>query len=176
MRTVTKVEIIPENSIIQKNFGKIDYHDTYRIRCKTIGGIDTLTTELYNAPAPAWVLYLLKLRDSIVGIFGLKTGNKDDKKVASYYPVGSKAGYFTVLDRNDNEIVMGEKDKHLNFRTSVFIKRKNPNSEIYLSTIVQYNNIWGRLYFLPVKPFHRLIILSILKRYLQSDHLTQSTI
>jgi len=114
MSTVTKVEIIPENSIIQKNFGKLDYHDTYRICSKTDDSIDTLTTELFNAPAPAWVLYLLKLRDSFVGIFGLKTGNKEDINIASYYSVGSKAGYFTVLDRNDNEIVMGEKDKLLN--------------------------------------------------------------
>ena len=176
MKSVTKVDNIPEDSIILKNFGKMDYCNTYRIRRRTSDTIDTLTTKLFNVPAPAWVLSLLKLRDAVVGIFGLKTGNKDDINTAAYYPIGSKAGYFTVLDRNDNEIVMGEKDKHLNFKTSAFINRNNPDSEIYLSTIVQYNNIWGRLYFLPVKPFHRLIIQSILKRYLQSDHLTQSTI
>ena len=164
MRSVTKVEIIPENSIILKNFGKVDYCDTYQIRCKTNDSIDSLTTKLFNSPAPAWVVYLLKIRDSIVGIFGLKTANKDDIKIANYYPVGSKAGYFTVLDRNDNEIVMGEKDKHLNFRTSVFINRNSTDSEIYLSTAVQFNNIWGRLYFWPVKPFHRLIIKSLLKK------------
>jgi hypothetical protein len=165
MRSVTKIEQIPEDSIILKNFGKLNYSDTYQIRSKTNHTIDTLITEMFCAPAPTWVLYLLKIRNSIVRIFNLKTGNKDEIKKAVYYSVGSKAGYFTVLDRNDNEIVMGEKDKHLNFRTSVFIQRNNSDSEIYLSTIVQYNNIWGRLYFWPVKPFHRLIIRSLLKKF-----------
>jgi hypothetical protein len=33
----------------------------------------------------------------------------------------------------------------------------------YSATIVHYNNIWGRLYFLPVKPFHKLIIRTMLR-------------
>ena len=59
---------------------------------------------------------------------------------------------------------MAENDKHLNFRTSVLIDRKEPLSHIYLTTIVKFNNIWGRLYFIPVKPFHRIIIKTLLKK------------
>jgi hypothetical protein len=93
----------------------------------------------------------------------LKTGNplREEK---TFFPVGSRAGYFTVLDRNENEIVMGEKDKHLNFNTSVFIDREN--AFIYLTTIVHFNNILGKAYFIPVKPFHKLIIKSSLRNYL----------
>ena len=107
----------------------------------------------------------MKIRDQFVGIFGLATGSKENTNIDSFYPIGSKAVYFTVLDRNENEIVMAENDKHLNFRTSVFIDRHDITSTIYFSTVVSFNNIWGKLYFVPVKPFHRLIIRSLLKGY-----------
>ena len=58
---------------------------------------------------------------------------------------------------------MGEDDKHLNFRTSIMIDKSK--STISLITLVHFNNVWGKLYFLPVKPFHRLIIRSLLKKY-----------
>ncbi|MDR1119950.1 MAG: DUF2867 domain-containing protein [Dysgonamonadaceae bacterium] len=29
---------------------------------------------------------------------------------------------------------------------------------MYLTTIVRFHNVWGKIYFLPVKPFHRLIL------------------
>jgi len=67
---------------------------------------------------------------------------------------------FTVVSRNDHEIVMGEEDRHLVFRTSVLITGTSDASFVHVTTIVRFNNIWGRLYFLPVKPFHRLIVAS----------------
>ena len=162
MSYVTKMDHIPGNSLVLMNFGKIDYYDTYQISKRTNDTIDTITTKIFKMPA--WVQFLLKLRDSIVGIFGLRTGDMKNTNTEVFYPIGSKAVYFTVLDRNDNEIVMAETDKHLNFRVSVLIERNDTISKIYLTTAVQFNNIWGRLYFWPVKPFHRLIIRSILNR------------
>jgi hypothetical protein len=78
---------------------------------------------------------------------------------------------FTVSARNGNEIVMEEDDKHLTFGTSVLIDREQ--SEIYLTTVVKYHNWGGRLYFIPVKPVHRMLVKSQIKRaiwkYLQAD-------
>jgi hypothetical protein len=165
MNKATKIDKIPENSRILNNFGNIDYFDTYQINIKTDDNIDVVTTGIFTIPI--WVKYLLRIRDCTVGMFGLKTGD-NNLNIDSYYPIGSKAVYFNVLDRNDNEIVMAENDKHLNFRTSVFIERNDKFSTIYLTTIVQFNNLWGRLYFIPVKPFHRLIIISILNKYLMN--------
>ena len=122
--------------------------------------IDAITTRAFKGPK--WTHYLMKIRNLAVGMFGLKTG--DDKRYTSdFYPIGSRAVHFTVIDRNDSEIVMGENDKHLNFRTSVLINRKSSNPEIYVTTLVRFNNIWGKIYFLPVKPFHKMIIKSLLK-------------
>jgi len=159
---VSQIRTIPENSMILKNFGKTDYLDVYQIRKQTNESVDSITTQIFSLPR--WVNGLLKIRNSIVGKLGLKTGNKKDTIVEVYYPTGSKAVFFTVIDRNDQEIVMGENDKHLNFRTSVYIDKNGLNSDIYLSTLVHYNNFWGKLYFLPVKPFHKLIIKSLMRK------------
>jgi len=106
----------------------------------------------------------MSLRNSIVKVFGLKTGNSKQIEKASYYPVGSRAMLFTVVNRNDNEIVMGENDKHLNFRTSVLLDRKaDDTTDIYLTTLVHYNNLLGKTYFFFVKPFHRMLLKSQMK-------------
>jgi len=162
MNRVSQIKTIPENSMILKDFGKTDYLDVYQIRKQTNESVDSITTQIFSLPR--WVNGLLKIRNSIVGKLGLKTGNKKDTNVEVYYPTGSKAVFFTVIDRNDQEIVMGENDKHLNFRTSVYIDKNGLNSDIYLSTLVHYNNFWGKLYFLPVKPFHKLIIKSLMQK------------
>lgn len=109
-----------------------------------------------------WVNLLMNLRDAIVKVFGLKTSDTGLSHEADYYPVGSIAMAFHVIDRNEKEIVMGEKDKHLDFRVSVL--KDSATSHIYITTIVHFNNWFGKLYFLPVKPFHRIIIKNSIKR------------
>jgi len=164
VKCIEKSNVVPADSIILNGFGKIDYCDSYRIEKQTDDNVDAIVTQLFKPRK--WVDCLMKIRNSIVKLFGLKTGDKNQQNESLYYPAGSKAIYFTVIDRNDKEIVVAEDDKHLNFRTSVLIDRKKQSSEIFLTTVVQYNNMWGRIYFLPVKPFHKLIIKSFLKRYL----------
>lgn len=162
MLKVCKYHVAPENSLINKDFGIIDYCDSYQIVKYTEETIDNITTEIFSIPN--WADVLMRIRNPIVRFFGLRTGNKKDITKSPYYSVGSKAGYFTVIDRNENEIVMAEDDKHLNFRTSLMKKKNEQDHSIYLTTIVKFNNIWGRIYFLPVKPFHQIIVKSLLKR------------
>ncbi|MDR1338982.1 MAG: DUF2867 domain-containing protein [Prevotellaceae bacterium] len=161
MKVIVKADKIPDKSIISNGFGKTDYCDSYRIVKQTNETVDGITTQIFRMPG--WVIGLMKIRNGIVEIFGLRSG--ENVKEAAYYPVGSKAGYFTVTERNANEIIMGEDDRHLYFRTSVLIDREQ--SFIYLTTIVRFHNLWGRIYFLPVKPLHRLIVKSLLKRQIQ---------
>ncbi|HJV20387.1 MAG TPA: DUF2867 domain-containing protein, partial [Sediminibacterium sp.] len=61
---------------------------------------------------------------------------------------------------------LGEDDKHLNFRVSLLINRQSDyceNKKIIISTTVKFNNWFGRLYFLLVRPFHKLIVPIMLK-------------
>ena len=163
MKKVETIRPIPEISIISKDFGRIDYFDTYKILRPTSETVDQLTTEIFSMPE-GWVNFLMNLRNSIVKVFGLKVAKIKDKQTASYYPVGTRAGLFMVTERNDNEIVVGENDTHLNFRASVLTEKEGNAQVVYLTTIVHYNNFFGRFYFFFVKPFHKIILKSKLKK------------
>jgi len=149
---VTSLTTIPENSVIANGFGKIDYCDSYRVTNATNDTAKEIATKIFKQSK--WEKWLFEIRDSIVGIFGLKTG-KD-------IPEGQTISFFPIIEQHENEIVLGGNDKHINLKVSVFVDREN--SFIYLTTIVHFNNFFGRLYFIPVKPFHKILVKSGFKR------------
>lgn len=164
MNKVTKSHYILKESLIEEGFQTINYCDRYQVCIHSTDSVDEMTTSIFKVPD--WVISLMKLRDFIVRPFGLKTGVKESK--ADYYPAGSTAVMFPVINRNNNEIVMEADDKHLNFRTSVFVTRKEEECNVYLTTIVHFNNIWGQLYFTIIKPFHQIIMKVCMKRLIKS--------
>lgn len=169
MKKVKRTNKIPEYSLVSKNFSGIHYCDSYCIVIQTHESIDKITTDIFQTPK--WANFLMGIRNTVVKFVGLKGGGyKKDTYVSDYYPVGSRAVYFTVIDRNENEIIMAENDKHLNFRVSVMLRREGNNAIINLTTLVKFNNFLGRIYFFPVKPFHILIIISLLKRVLKNQY------
>ena len=169
MRKVQKLINIPDNSIIQKNIiGIINYADSFCIKISNPKNysIDYLTALLFTS-IPQWVQLLLKLRDVLVKPFGLATGMFPEQGTLNSslkYKIGDRAIFFPVVDRSSSEIVMAEDDKHLYFKTSLYIeKSKIDNSDTaYLTTLVQFHNFFGRLYFAPVKPFHKIIMRRLL--------------
>lgn len=86
------------------------------------------------------------------------------------YEPGEQLGLFKIFSKSENEIVMGEDDKHLNFRISLLLEKDtndNAKKDITISTTVEFNNWFGKLYFLPVKPFHKIIVPSLLRGILK---------
>lgn len=163
MKQVSQQKKVLDCSIILKNFGKIDYQDSYLVKIDKRDSVDSIATKIF-ASSPKWANWLLKSRDFMVKCFGLKTTPKD-LQIEPYYNIGSRLALFTVSDRNEHEIVMAENDKHLNFRTSVLVVEAAGVTSVYLTTIVQYNNFFGRFYFTVIKPFHRMIVKSYLRRF-----------
>jgi hypothetical protein len=158
---------IPKSSIINKSIKKLDYYDSFDIILPNSENcsVDYLTGTLFST-LPKWVTCLMSIRDIIVEPFGLKTGK--DKKVEKTnrdikYEAGSKFGYFLVLTRNENEIVLSGDDKHLYVKISVLKETiENSSPKIYLTTIVIFHNIFGKIYFFFVKPFHKIIVKTML--------------
>ncbi|MDR1385686.1 MAG: DUF2867 domain-containing protein [Planctomycetaceae bacterium] len=137
----------PENSTIFTGFETTDYCDSYRITKLTDDTATQVMLQFFKLPK--WANGLLSLRNLITKPFGLKT---------------EWGTVFPIIDQNGNEVLMGVDDKHLNFRVSVLIDRER--SHICITTAVHYNNRWGKMYFLIIKPFHRIIVHSMIKRLL----------
>lgn len=111
---------------------------------------------------PSWVKWLMQLRNAIVGIFGLKTGDigADHTKMPVELKIDDKIGVFRVCHISEDEIILGEDDKHLDFRISIL---KTETGSV-LSTWVRPHNIFGKAYLTIIMPFHRLITQHTAKR------------
>jgi len=163
---------LPASSVLNGNYKKYDYIDSYQGTVtdynNNIDSNDICKAFFYSAPR--WIEKLLDVRNSIVAVLGLKTSDKpgDPKTQLENFKCepGEQLGLFKVYSKNENEVILGEDDKHLNFRVSLFLDGaiSEPSRKIItISTTVEYNNWFGRIYFLPVRPFHKLIVPAMLK-------------
>lgn len=154
MKKVLSFPQPPSSSIVLNGFVGFHYVDCFAVEYRGQESVDVIATRMFSTPS--WADSLMVVRDKLVGCLGLKTDDKSQHHVAERYEVGEKAVMFTVIARNEMEIVMAEDDKHLNFRTSMLLHQ----GKIYSITVVRYNNFFGRFYFFFVKPFHAMIIKS----------------
>ncbi|QGY44815.1 DUF2867 domain-containing protein [Maribellus comscasis] len=168
---------IPRQSILKKEEETFDYIDSFQSQiCSKNLNIkisEILNLFLYNGPK--WIGFLLSVRDKIAGLFGLKTSKKKTKnqkpKENISYKTGDQLGIFKIFDKSENEFILGEDDKHLNFKVSLLLEPGNKEineAKISITTAVTFNNIFGKIYFFPVKPFHRLIVQKTLKRIVKN--------
>ena len=107
------------------------------------------------------------MRNAIASIFGLKTG-----KIENIYKNLEKLNLkqdqlirdFFIFLKGKYHLIAELKDKHLDFRVSILIREEEDTTKVFFSTIVKFNNIFGKMYFFLITPFHRLIIPNTLKR------------
>ena len=109
--------------------------------------------ELFNlmfSQYPKWIMRMYYIRNLIVKPFGVKI---------------NKSIVNMIIEQNDNEIIIGAKDKHLTFHVSLFCSDvKDKTQEVNITTIVKYENILGRIYFAAIWLFHRIIVSYLFKR------------
>lgn len=168
--TIIKSEL-PNKSILQMDKKYFDYIDSFQgefiDKNEIIGS--TEIGKLFFTCGPKWIEKLLLMRNKLVGVFGLKTSKTITNRhllVANLKcEKGEQLGLFKVFDKTSNELLLGEDDKHLNFRISLFIDnptKDNIKKNLTISTAVTFNNWFGRLYFIIVRPFHKLIVPAML--------------
>ena len=143
-----------ENTKIHKgglidNYLPADYSDSFSKEVMTQESItpDAFFNMTFNQ-FPAWIDWLLKLRNTIVKPLGLNTKSRFSD---------------SVCERSTNEIIWGMVDKHLNFHFSMWCgEYKTEKQELRITTVVKYNNWFGGMYFFVIRLFHGIIIKSIL--------------
>lgn len=106
--------------------------------------------ELVFVRYPEPVSWLMKLRNAFVKPFGLKAG-----------------GGFAdmVIEENETELVMGKRDKYLDFYIVLECEPPLQGRQcVSISTLVNYNNCLGRIYFFVIRLFHVAIVKSLAVR------------
>ncbi len=108
---------------------------------------------------PAWISNLMKLRNRLVAPLGLKPA--PDVKLTEENSIGT----FPLISKSADQVILGMNDKHLDFRIVVRVTNgARGRQTITASTIVKTHNLMGRIYLGIVKPFHRLIVPTMLNQ------------
>lgn len=156
---VTQVEPPPMSAIADWYRGA-DLLDSYAIALPHAAPEDlaTLARALFNRP-PFWIRGLLRLRDQIVSPLGVKTTTAIREAGAT--DGRDRIGFFPVLGRSANELILGEDDRHLDFRASVLLQGGDRDSRrLVVTTAVRCHNLLGRTYLAVIRPFHVLVVRS----------------
>ena len=127
-----------------------DYSDyvSKRIRPAEPLSPDYIFEEMFcNFPKP--VNWLFKLRNAIVKPFGLQGGG----------------GFRNLVsERNDEEIIICKNDKHLCFWVSIYCSLPEDGwQDASVTTVVKFNNFLGKIYFIGIWVFHKLLVKSLFR-------------
>jgi hypothetical protein len=159
---------VPHNSRAAQLLDGASFHDAWRV---TSARTERSALDHFLAAAertPGWVNVAMRARNRVVQLFGLKNlgtlDNLDQARTPRTYSSGDRVGIFTLFEESFDEVLLGDRDKHLNVVLSVHRKLLPDGKavEVTLTTIVHVKNLLGRLYMLPVTPAHRIIAPAVL--------------
>jgi uncharacterized protein DUF2867 len=137
---------VPPGGLLDGALPRVDFADASAVAVRPGAPDDpqVWADAVFRDP-PAWVAALMGLRQTLVGLVGIR-------------PSGASA--FDTRARTADEVLLGADDAHLDFRASV---RREPD-RVVLSTVVRLRNRRGRLYFALVRPLHPVIVRGMLAR------------
>jgi hypothetical protein len=160
----------PASSAVAHLFAGANLLDAYAVALAEDApdDIDTLARAAL-ASLPIWFSGLLAIRDAIMSLIGVKTSQRIREEAERRG--AETVGFFPVLQRSENELILGEDDRHLDFRASV-MRRSGPagaGRELVLPSVVHCHNALGRIYLAVIAPFHHLIVRNNLTRVAARD-------
>lgn len=168
---LTRIEpvAIPPQSSVAPDHESADLADAFAIRLPIgASGDPDVLWRFILSQQPFWIGWVTSVRDAVVACFGFKTA----RHLASLPDEANvdRIAFFKVYGRSETEIVLGEDDKHLDFRLSVL---RTPDlssklgGQLTVSTVVHCHNLLGRTYLRIIAPFHRLVVRASLRRAAQ---------
>ena len=157
----TKVSDVPSFSVLQDSLCTAYFFDCYSVDLAPDSRTPLRLYLSVVSKTPRWIEFLMSVRNRIVTLFGLKnvgalSGVKPGKP-ADAYRIGDQVGIFKLLELHDQEVILGETDKHLDVKVSVINQDKPGCTTVSVSTVVHVHNVLGRLYMFFVAPAHRII-------------------
>lgn len=137
------------------------YVDTYHLPRPTPLAACAAAQVLFGPDAaPAWVRWLMRLRNALAPWLGLRATLAPTVSPARLCP-GGQLGPFRVYAVSPTEVLLGLDDRHLDFRVAVLTAEPQA---LALTTAVRFHNRAGRVYFAGIAPFHRAVVRALLRR------------
>lgn len=166
MRVVKSV--VPE-SYVSVLAAKSNYFDCF---CADFRSEKEVTSELVlqkmfvQQTYSKWVIFLFWIRHFLSNPLKNFKNTKflEIKNENTKIDIGSKVGPFSIELLDDKETLLQANTSFLKVYVSIHVVRTDSEYELYLTTCNFYKNIFGHVYFFIIKPFHELIIKSMIKK------------
>ena len=155
---------MPSDSVLAPLYAGADLLDAYAIRLPTGASDDPeeLARVAFERQA-AWIRALTWVRDTVMATVGVKSSRAIGAAAAAR---GLQViGYLPLLSKSAGELVVGEDDRHLDFRVAILLRTGAAGGrELVVVTVVHCHNRLGRTYLAVIAPFHRTILRANLER------------
>lgn len=158
----------PPDSLIAAHLEGAHFHDAWAVRAGEPGRSALGQFIKAFGRTPGWVDACMRLRNRAVRLAGLKDLGQmaaiDPGRAERDYRVGDRIGIFTLYDITPDEVLLGDRDRHLDVVLSLHCAHSDRGETcVTVTTVVHVHNLLGRLYMLPVTPMHRVIAPSVLR-------------
>lgn len=158
---------LPLESRIADRFRGATLADAYTVTLPTDAGeIDVIAERALGRPGPVFRA-ALALRDAVMGSFGVKTSDRIRAELAERS--ADHIDFFPVLSRSQTEIILGEDDRHLDFRLSLLLRKSAGQRELVATTVVHCHGLLGRAYLATIMAGHVIVVRSALAKAAASN-------
>jgi hypothetical protein len=106
-----------------------------------------------------------RIRDAISARFGVKRIGGFSRTRARDPVAGERLDFFLVEAISHRQLVLTERDRHLDVMTSVL----SDGTRFSIVSSVKTHNAFGRAYMVVVGPAHRLIVWAMMRRLVRSN-------
>jgi hypothetical protein len=154
---------VPPDSVLAPLYVGADLLDAFAIHLPAGASddLEVLARILFERQA-WWIRALTWVRDAVMATVGVKSSRAIGAAAAAR---GSVIGYFPLLSKSAGELVVGEDDRHLDFRVANLLRTGAAGGrELVVVTVVHCHNRLGRTYLAVIAPFHRTILRANLER------------
>jgi hypothetical protein len=154
---------VPSDSVLAPRYGGANLLDAFAIRLPAGANDDLEALARAGFERQAWwIRALTRVRDAMMAPVGVKSSRAVGAAAAARGPV---IGFFPLLSKSAGELVVGEDDRHLDFRVALLLRAGAAGGrELVVVTVVHCHNWLGWTYLAVIAPFHRVIVRASLEQ------------
>lgn len=129
---------------------------------------------------PGWITFLYRLRAVFVQFLGMRQEGVPQaiQMKPENLPMqsGSKVAFFKVrIAEEEHYWVVEAEDSHLNASLSVAVELlQRDQKRFYVMTVIHYHNWAGPVYFNVIRPFHHVVVGSMVRAGAKSGYAASS--
>lgn len=139
----------------------------YRHIDETLVGPKLTALDAYRAMTsynPLFLRLAFRIRDMLCRLVGIEPiGGFSAGNLPSTIAAGDKLDFFDVYSATDDELVLYSDDRHLTVVVTLRLTGEIESQQrLSISTLVKTKEVLGRIYMLPVRPAHGIIVRGML--------------